>query len=196
MVWHGAPFRSCWTMVTMPELPELQRLRADHAAALLAFELENRRFFAASILDRGDAYFVEFDERHRRLLELQASGTDYFHVLVEPSGAVVGRVNLIDVADGSAELGYRIAERVTGRGVATNAVAQVCELAATEYGLTSLRATTSVENAASQAVLLRNGFLLVGPVTLEEGRPGLAFVRDLAGPPASPARERPPIDKR
>jgi [ribosomal protein S5]-alanine N-acetyltransferase len=36
----------------------LQRLRRDHAAALLAFELESRAFFAASIPDRGDDYFA------------------------------------------------------------------------------------------------------------------------------------------
>ncbi|MEV4065036.1 hypothetical protein [Nonomuraea dietziae] len=39
-------------------MPELQRLRSDHASALLAFERENRAYFAASIPDRGDAYFA------------------------------------------------------------------------------------------------------------------------------------------
>ncbi|NUV38105.1 GNAT family N-acetyltransferase, partial [Streptomyces sp. KAI-27] len=38
-------------------MPELQRLRADHAPALLAFERENRAWFARTISDRGDAYF-------------------------------------------------------------------------------------------------------------------------------------------
>ncbi|MGO4759286.1 GNAT family N-acetyltransferase, partial [Streptomyces sp. 2MCAF27] len=38
----------------------LERLRADHAPALLAFERENRAYFARSIPDRGDSYFTEF----------------------------------------------------------------------------------------------------------------------------------------
>jgi Acetyltransferase (GNAT) domain len=109
--------------------PVLERLRADHAAALLAFERDNRNYFAASVPDRGDEYFAAFDDRHRTLLAWQDEGTDHFHVLVEPDGSIVGRVNLADVTDGSAELGYRIAERAAGRGLATAAVRRVVELA-------------------------------------------------------------------
>ena len=38
-------------------MPELQRLRAGHAPAVLAFELANRVYFAASVSDRGDEFF-------------------------------------------------------------------------------------------------------------------------------------------
>ena len=55
-------------------MPELQSLRPDHASALLAFEQENRAYFAASIPDRGDDYFTDFDARHRELLGEQAPG--------------------------------------------------------------------------------------------------------------------------
>jgi hypothetical protein len=43
-------------------VPELQRLRADHAAAIMAFESANRAYFATSISDRGDEYFERFTE--------------------------------------------------------------------------------------------------------------------------------------
>lgn len=79
-------------------------------------------------------------------------------MLVADNGAVLGRVNLVDVEAGSAELGYRIAEEAAGRGLATAAVHQICELAATEYGLTTLRARTTLDNAGSRAVLARTGF--------------------------------------
>jgi ribosomal-protein-alanine N-acetyltransferase len=36
----------------------LRRLRAGHADALLAFEKDNREYFARSVPDRGDAYFT------------------------------------------------------------------------------------------------------------------------------------------
>jgi [ribosomal protein S5]-alanine N-acetyltransferase len=41
-------------------VPELKRLNADHAPAVLAFELANRAYFAASITDRGDEFFDQF----------------------------------------------------------------------------------------------------------------------------------------
>lgn len=163
--------------------PVLERLRADHAPALLAFEKENRAYFAASITDRGDAFFEEFDELLALRLAEQAEGICHFHVLVEPDSAIVGRINLVDVADGSAELGYRIAERVAGRGVATAAVRSVCALAAESYGLTSLTAVTTLDNAASRKVLERTGFAVVGE-TVVAGKPGLRFVRAL-GPDAA-----------
>lgn len=159
-------------------LPELQLLRRDHAPALLAFERENRAYFAASVLDRGDEFFAEFDARLAQLLEWQAAGTDYLHVLVAEDGEVVGRVNLTEVADGSAELGFRIAQKAAGRGLATWAVREVRELAASEYGLTRLRARVALDNPASRQVLLHNGFIPVGELTLD-GKPAMSLVCDL-----------------
>ncbi|MEW1721245.1 GNAT family N-acetyltransferase [Streptomyces sp. NPDC093109] len=155
-------------------MPEPQLLRPDHAPALLAFERENRAYFAAVVPDRGEDYFARFDERHRDLLAEQATGACFFHVLVDAAGEVLGRVNLVDVADGSAELGYRIAERAAGRGLATSAVREVCARAADTYGLTSLRAAATLDNAASRAVLARTGFTVTGETRLD-GRPGLTY---------------------
>lgn len=155
-------------------MPELQPLTLDHGPAVLAFELENRAYFAASIPDRGDDYFATFDERHRELLGSQADGTDLPHVLVEADGSIVGRVNLIKVADGSADLGYRIAESAAGRGLATAAVRQLRALAASEYGLTELRAAAKVDNIASRTVLTSNGFVPVGETELN-GQPAIKY---------------------
>jgi ribosomal-protein-alanine N-acetyltransferase len=124
----------------MARVPELQRLRPDHARALLIFEQENRAYFAASVPDRGDDYFASFDARHTQLLAEQAAGLIIFHVLVGADDEVIGRVNLVDVADSAAELGFRIAEAAAGHGLATSAVRQVCNLAVEEYQLTTLRA--------------------------------------------------------
>ncbi|MEV3993655.1 GNAT family N-acetyltransferase [Streptomyces sp. NPDC049837] len=171
-------------------MPLLQRLRFDHAPALLRFERENRAYFATSIPDRGDEYFAHFDARHRELMAEQEAGLHFFHLVVGDGGEVLGRVNLFDVADGSAELGYRIAEGATGRGLATAAVREVCALAATEYGLTTLRAVTTLDNAASRAVLTRTGFHPAGDVELD-GRPGLRFIRHLHDGGASGPGETP-----
>ncbi|MFE4358224.1 N-acetyltransferase [Kitasatospora xanthocidica] len=156
----------------------LEPLRPDHAEALLAFERANRAYFARSIPDRGDAYFAGFADRHAALLAEQAEGTCRFHVVLDAAGGLVGRANLVDLADGSAELGYRIAESAAGRGVAKAAVAEACRLAATAYGLTVLTAVTTVDNPASQAVLARNGFALSHRFLLAD-RPALAYRRPL-----------------
>jgi [ribosomal protein S5]-alanine N-acetyltransferase len=162
-------------------VPELQRLRADHAPAVLAFELANRAYFAASIPDRGDEFFARFDERHAALLAEQEAGVCAFHALVAENGAILGRFNLVDLADGSAELGYRVAQHVAGRGVATATVRELCGLAVREYGLRTLRAATTQDNTASQKVLAKVGFVPVRPAGPAElsGQPGTWYGLDL-----------------
>lgn len=159
-------------------LPEhrvtVELLRADHADAVLAFELENRAYFASWIWDRGDEYFEQFAARHAALLAEQEAGISRFHVLVDDSGAVAGRVNLIDLENGSAELGYRIAEKRAGQGLATAAVRAMFRIAATDYQLTALTAGASDRNPASQAVLSRVGFRQVGASSTDLG-PGKKY---------------------
>ncbi|MGW2177810.1 GNAT family N-acetyltransferase [Streptomyces sp. NPDC001732] len=162
-------------------MPELQRLRPDHAPALLAFELENRAFFAASVPDRGDDYFTHFDALHAARLAEQAEGVCHFHLLVDADGEVLGRFNLVDVANGTADLGFRMAEKATNRGLATATVRHLCTLAATEYNLTTLRAAAALDNTASRTVLTRTGFVPTGEEVWLSDRPGLCYVRSIAG---------------
>jgi RimJ/RimL family protein N-acetyltransferase len=160
-------------------VPELQRLRADHAPAVLAFELANRAYFATFISDRGDEFFDHFTERYHDQLAEQEAGTCVFHVLVGEDGTVLGRFNLFDLEDGTANLGYRVAQDVAGRGVATAAVQELCRLAPARYGLRTLRAATTHDNIASQKVLAKAGFVAAGPAE-PGGRPGTWYQRDLA----------------
>jgi ribosomal-protein-alanine N-acetyltransferase len=162
-------------VIRLPDRPvSLELLTAAHADAVLAFEQENRAYFASWIWERGDEYFAEFAARHAALLAEQATGACRFHVLTDDSGAVVGRVNLVDIENGSAELGYRIAEKWAGQGLATAAVRAIIAVAATEYGLTVLRAGASDRNPASQAVLTRAGFRQVGTSSTSLG-PGKKY---------------------
>ena len=167
-------------------MPELQRLRADHEAAVLDFELANRSYFAGFISDRGDAYFEQFADRHAELLAEQEAGECVYFVLVADDGSVLGRFNLRDVDHGSAALGYRVAAHVAGQGVATAAVHELCREAATTLGLRLVRAATSAQNVASRRVLAKAGFVLVGPADPAQlgGKPGDWFERRLA--PADP----------
>ena len=165
-------------------MPELQLLRADHAAAILAFESANRAFFATLITDRGDEYFESFADRHHALLAEQEAGIGAFYVLVDEDGTVLGRFNLVFVGDGVGELGYRVAEHVTGRGDATATVRDLCSLAASRHSLRTLRAATSRRNVASQRVLLKAGFIEVGPAEPSDigGKQGSWYQRDVPAP--------------
>jgi ribosomal-protein-alanine N-acetyltransferase len=102
-------------------------------------------------------------------------------VLVADDGSVLGRFNLYDIEDGTARLGYRVAQQIAGRGVATTTVRELCRIAAARHGLRTLRAATSHDNPASQKVLAKAGFVPVGPANPADlgGKPGTWYQRDL-----------------
>jgi ribosomal-protein-alanine N-acetyltransferase len=162
-------------------VPELMLLDAGHAPAVLAFELANRAYFSATISDRGDEYFDQFADRHRALLDDQEAGIAAFYVLEAEDSSVLGRFNLYRIEDDTAELGYRVAQHVAGRGVATAAVRELCALAAARHGLRTLRAATSRVNVASQRVLAKAGFVPTGPTDPVDlgGKPGTWYHRAL-----------------
>jgi ribosomal-protein-alanine N-acetyltransferase len=163
------------------DVPGLQPLRADHAQAVLAFERANRGYFAAFINDRGDEYFDRFAERHDASLAEQEAGVCAYYLLAGDDGSVLGRFNLYNIHDGTADIGYRVAEHVAGRGVTTAAVRELCRLAAARHGLRTLRAAVSHENVASQRVLVKAGFHPAGPAGPADlgGKAGTWYQRDL-----------------
>ena len=148
---------------------------------MLAFELANRDYFALWISDRGDDFYHQFTERHAAMLAEQAAAISAFYLLVD-EGSVLGRFNLYDIKDATANLGYRVAQHVAGRGVATAAVREVCRLAVAQHGLRALTAATASENVASQRVLIKVGFVPVGPADPTDigGKQGTLYRRDLA----------------
>jgi ribosomal-protein-alanine N-acetyltransferase len=158
-------------------------LRADHAPAVLELEVSHREYFTRSVSDRGDEFFAHFTEHLGRLLADQEAGSCAFHVLVDDDGAVLGRFNLDDFRDGAATVGYRMAEHAAGRGVATAALRELCDIAA-GLGLRVLTAAVSDENHASRKVLLNAGFVPEGPADPSEigGKSGTRFRRELGGP--------------
>jgi ribosomal-protein-alanine N-acetyltransferase len=160
-------------------VPELQQLRADHIPELLIFEQENRAYFAASISDRGDEFFDHFDQWHFERLAEQEAGICSFYVLVEGDGSILGRFNLFEIDNGTAEVGYRVAERAAGRGVATATLRDLCRLAASQLGLHILKAKTTNDNVASQRVLIKAGFSPIGPTDIG-GRAATWHQRELA----------------
>ncbi len=147
----------------------------------MTFELSNRAFFAETVPDRGDDYFEHLTERLNELVTDQEAGLGAFFLLVDDDSSVLGRFNLEFRPEGVAELGYRVAQHASGRGVATATVRSLCGLAATCYGRRTLRAATTHSNPASQRVLVKAGFVPVGPADPAElgGEPGTWYEREL-----------------
>jgi [ribosomal protein S5]-alanine N-acetyltransferase len=158
---------------------ELQRLSADHADAVLEFERVNRAWFARSITDRGDEFFARFPEGFAAVLADQEAGRGAYYVLADRDGSVLGRFNLYFDGPDVANLGYRVAQRAAGQGLATAAVRELCSVAAARHGLHTLRAATSTGNVASQRVLIKAGFEPDGPADPADvgGKPGFWFRR-------------------
>lgn len=134
--------------------------------ALLAFELRNRSWFERYIEPRGDAFYSPSGIRQHieGYLTDHAAGRWFPGLLVDATGAIIGRANLkdMDTQAGVAELGYRVAQDQVGHGVATSAVTQMKDIARRQCGLQRLHAVVTEANLASMRVLEKCGFVSMG----------------------------------
>jgi RimJ/RimL family protein N-acetyltransferase len=89
----------------------------------------------------------------------------YAVVLVD-GGAKVGDAGFKGPpgADGAVEIAYGIEPEHQGRGIATEAAAALVEIALADERVAVVRAHTLPDGKASQRVLVKNGFALVGEV--------------------------------
>jgi RimJ/RimL family protein N-acetyltransferase len=78
--------------------------------------------------------------------------------VIKKGATVVGVTGLVDVQDGTAELGYWVGRPFWGKGYATERVRQTVERAFDELGLTHLFARPLKSNPPSRRVLEKLGF--------------------------------------
>lgn len=83
---------------------------------------------------------------------------------------LVGAVSTRPEDDGVAQIGYWIGRPYWGLGYATQAVRRLARFAFADLGLARLRASLMPENAASERVLTKVGFALVGQSPGRRGR--------------------------
>jgi ribosomal-protein-alanine N-acetyltransferase len=136
------------------------------AAEIAGLLRDNREFLAPFEPPRAESYYTEEGQRQsiQDLVRAAEAGTSLPHVIVE-DGRIVGRITLNTIVRGpflSASVGYLVAQAHNGRGVGSAALARMIRLAFDELGLHRLDAATLLDNAASQRVLLRNGFQRYG----------------------------------
>lgn len=93
------------------------------------------------------------------------AGTTAPMVVVSDGGDVIGRITISDIVHGAAEsghVGYWIDAEHSGRGLMTEALVEVKQLAFTSWGLHRLQAATLLDNTRSQRVLAKAGFEPIG----------------------------------
>jgi ribosomal-protein-alanine N-acetyltransferase len=140
----------------------LRHLAADDARMLLAFMKENRAFLEQwePVRERG---FYTLDAQ---AADIEASAADaaadHRHAFGIFLGTeLVGRIALSQIFRGifqNAYLGYSVAERWNGQGLATEAVGVVMAFAFGGLDLHRVQAAVMPRNAASIRVLEKNGF--------------------------------------
>lgn len=137
----------------------LRPLTSADAGELAALLVENREFLAPFEPVRDDRFFTIDGQRER----IENEGSEAFAILA--GDRIAGTVTISNIVHGpfqSATLGYWVAERLGGRGLATRAVAEIVEIAFGELGLHRLEAATLVDNFPSRRVLEKNGFEPIG----------------------------------
>ena len=138
-----------------------RELAPGDGPALAAAYSRNREHLAPWEPERSEAFFDV--ETHRRDVEATLQRFEAGHAVpfvIVDGDDIVGRMNLSDIVRGAfqnAHLGYWIDAEYQGRGLATMAVGLAVH-AARGIGLHRVQAGTLVHNAASQAVLVHNGF--------------------------------------
>lgn len=136
-------------------------LQIEDTDALLDFETTNRAWFEQWVPPRPAGYFTRETllKINEDLVAEATAGTAYMHLILNPEGRIIGRINLTDIdrETATANLGYRVAQDMTGNGVAVKAL-RIIENLAQDYGFETLQATCLATNPASAAVLDNRGF--------------------------------------
>lgn len=140
----------------------IRTLQDDDAERLLAFELENRAWFEQHVEARAaDFYTLEgVAAQIADYLAAHGEGTMHPCVMLDDDGAIIGRANLrhIDTDAGTGEVGYRVAHNQARKGLGSQALEHLQQLARDEYGLTILNAWITDENLGSRRIVEKCGF--------------------------------------
>ena len=160
----------------------LKRLCIEDAEALFDFELKNQAFFEKMVPTRGEEYykFEVFLKQLELLLDEQEQGISYFYLIKDEMNTILGRMNVVDIGKSSlaGDIGYRVGQEHTGKGIASRALRLLIEKLSVEGIINQINAKTTTNNLASQRVLERNKFEQYGisDETIEMNGEKLKFV--------------------
>jgi ribosomal-protein-alanine N-acetyltransferase len=142
-------------------------MRVADAKGMLALRVANRYFFEPWEPDSSRELYTPEGQRRDLVQREDDWHTDrrYSFAIAAPDGEIVGGIVLSNVIRGalqSANVGYYVAEKHNGRGIATEAVRQVVRFAFEEIGLHRVEAGVMPHNPRSMRVLEKAGFTRIG----------------------------------
>jgi len=143
--------------------PVTRALDLEDVEALTGLYVDNRQFLAPWQPLRPGSYFTEAGQRQaaEAVLAQHKSGSAVPLVILDGSGAIVGTLTISSIIRGafqSCSVGYWLAERAQGRGLATAALREAVDLAFGDLRLHRIQAETLTHNQRSQQMLQRVGF--------------------------------------
>ncbi len=138
----------------------------EDAADYLEYYRANRDFLSAFEPRKEESFYTlegqqkELSERFQQFLQ---GGLIYFGIYRKDR--LIGKIQLSNIIPGSfrsAIVGYALSEDHLNQGYMSEAVGILSDYCFLDMGLHRLEASTLLDNAASQHVLLNNGFRLLG----------------------------------
>ncbi|WP_063813768.1 GNAT family N-acetyltransferase [Herbidospora daliensis] len=145
---------------------EIRPIGLSMAADLAAVYQENRDFLRPYEPERTEAFFTIAGQRDNiRMMITAARAGDRWPAMIYLGDRPCGFITLNTIlrsALQSARVGYWVAEKDGGRGVATRALGVVLDIAFCELGLHRVEASVRVDNPRSKRVLEKNGFRTIG----------------------------------
>ena len=112
--------------------------------------------------DRLPNPYTEDDANWWLNMVAKSEGIDGTFRSVVVDGIIIGSVSIerkADICRFDGELGYMLLKDYWNRGLMSQAVGQVCEIAIKELGLNRITANVFHPNLASQRVLMKNGLI-------------------------------------
>jgi ribosomal-protein-alanine N-acetyltransferase len=150
--------------VTLPGGELLRPLRSSDAPALLDAHTRNRQRLSG--LARPDSFWTIAGQQSRldSLLQQQEEGA-LLACAVFRADRILAALTLNTIVRGpfrSASIGYWVDGDEEGRGLASAAVAVICQIADQDLDLHRIEASVFPSNVGSQRVLAKNGFQQIG----------------------------------
>ena len=142
---------------------ELKKLSYDDITDISAFA--NNKKIADNLRDVFPHPYTEVDARQFVELCINTQESQQVNRAIFYENKTIGVIALTlgeDVYAKSAEIGYWLAEPYWGRGIATDAVREMCRIAFDQYRLARVFAAVYSYNKSSCKVLEKSGFELEG----------------------------------
>ncbi len=136
-------------------------LQKSDVDKLFQFELDNRRWFEKHIAARESDFYSKFKVEKYIIACLAEFHTQVMYpAIIEVDDVIIARVNFrnINLEKKTADIGYRVAESESGKGVASFAVSEMLEIAEKNFCLKNIKSYVSATNIASQRVLEKYAF--------------------------------------